>query len=475
MKSKEFNRRHFIGTVAAATVGVAASGRMSVLGKARTTAGKPALTNGINVKGEVLSPMEDENRYLSIFDKYTEHAGVRRERTEWSTGQSDFAETYRVCYSDDNGRHWGPWKDVYAKTFERIGPDGAHERTFHDYNADIYNPVHRHFVSVGLERIFAYGHDAAYGNYWGGQGISFSDHCYLCVRPAGSDVSTPYLIKFEEGNDYNPDNPIDEGYFYKNHAEFGKAWVMRNGDVIFAISPTVSTCCRILGIDAKELFPSAPHIHKGFIVGRGRWNGEQYDLTFSRPVVIGDLKSSRGVDEPTIAELNNGRIVVVFRGSNDQSKSWNSRIEPGTPGHKWYSYSDDGGKTFTEPVPWHFDNGEVIYSSATISYFLRASKNGKLYWIGNITDHHVKGNWPRFPLQIVEVDETYGTAKRDTLTVIDTRREGESDAVQLSNFSLLDDRETGDIECYLTKIGTLGGEGHRVYRGAAWKYCIQLD
>ena len=427
--------------------------------------------NPISIQSEILAPMQEENRCVGISEKYTDFDGFRRERTETTTAQSDFAETCRVCYSDDNGRTWGPWKDVYAETFERIGDKGQHERMFYDFNADIYNPVHRHYVSVGMERIFANGHEEAYRKYWSGE-VGFCDHSYLCVRKVGSDVSTPYLIKYEEGSEYDPANPLDENYFLKNNSYFGKPYVMKNGDVIFAVGPPVITCCRMLGIDAQEIFPSNPYVHHGLIIGRGRWNGEKYDLTFSRPVVISDLKSSRGVDEPLIAELNSGRILVVFRGSNVQTKNWNTRIEPGTPGHKWYCYSDDGGKTFTDPVPWHFDNGEVIYSSATISYFLRATKNGKLYWFGNITDHNVNGNYPRYPLQLVEIDETYGTAKRNTLTVIDTRREGESEFLQLSNFALLDDRETGDIECYLTKIGILGNT--QVWRAPAVRYKIYL-
>lgn len=473
MKSKEINRRRFIGTVAAATASVAASGFTPVSTITAKKADKTAFQDGsITVKGEIISPMQDENRYLTIYDRYTDAKGIRRERHELTTSQDDFNEGYRLGYSDDNGRTWGSWKDIYKETYERIGPNKEHERELYDFSADIYNPVHRHFVSIGMERIYAYGHEAAYRNLGRGEGISFSDHCFLCVRKEGSDVSTPYLIKYEDGGDYNPANPLDTEYFDKNSAYFSKAWVMKNGDVIFSLSVPVATCCRILGIDVKEVFPSYPQ--PGLIVGRGKWNGTHYDLTFSRPVVISDLKSSRGVNEPMTAELNGGRLLVVFRGSNVRSENWNTRIEPGTPGHKWYCYSDDGGKTFTDPVPWHFDNGEVIYSSATISFFLRAAKNGKLYWFGNITDHNVDGNWPRYPLQVVEVDEQYGTAKRETLTLIDTRREGESKFVQLSNFALLDDRETGDIELYLTKICTLGTESDRLWRGAAWKYWIRL-
>jgi hypothetical protein len=431
------------------------------------------VAGSVSVKGEILSPMQKENRIVHIWEKYTDYAGLRRERHETTTAQSDFTESHRVCYSDDNGRTWGHWKDIYAETYERIGSNKEHERAFYDFSADIYNPVHRHYVGVGMERIWANGHEKADSNFWRKGIREYADHSYLCVRKEGSDVSIPHLIKFEEGGEYNPADPLNEHYFSKNHAYFGKPWIMKNGDVIFAIGPLVSTCCRMLGLDAKDVFPSRPQCFHGLIVGCGKWNGEKYDLTFSRPVVISDLKSSRGVDEPLIAELNGGRILVLFRGGNMMSKTFNTRIEPGTPGHKWYCYSDDGGKNFTEPVPWHFDDGEVIYSSATFSTFLRASKNGKLYWTGNMTDHRINNNYPRYPLQMVEVDETYGTAKSGTVTVIDTRRENESEFVQLSNFKLLDDRETGDIECYLSKYGTLGNE--QVYRGAAWRYRIRLE
>ena len=467
------DRRHFIGRVSAAAAGIAALKFQPVFGSSEDRADQSSVSGEISVKGEILSPMQDENRYLTICDKYTDHTGLRRKRHELTYSDDDFNEKDRICYSNDNGRTWGPWEDVYHNTYERIGPNGEHERTCHEFTADIYNPVHHHYISIGMERIFAYGHKNALANYWSGK-EALSDHCYLCVRKEGTEVSIPHFIKFEEGGEYNPDNPLDENYFYKNLAYFSKPYVMKTGDIIFPITPTVSACCRLLDRDAKEIFPSAPHIMTGLIVVRGKWNGEKYDLTFSRPVIISDLKSSRGIDEPTIAELNSGRILVVFRGSNQQSSGWNSRIEPGTPGHKWYCYSDDGGKTFTEPVPWHFDNGEVIYSSATVSHFLRSAKNGKLYWFGNITGYPINGNSPRYPLQVVEVNETYGTAKRNTLTVIDTRREGESEYVQLSNFALLDDRETGDIECYLTKICTLGMEADRLWKGAAWKYRIQL-
>ena len=212
----------------------------------------------------------------------------------------------------------------------------------------------------------------------------------------------------------------------------------------------------------------------GLIVFRGRWNEaeKKYDLTPSKPAVISDLKSSRGVDEPTIIALKSGRIVVVFRGSNVMSEGWKTRIQKGTPSHKWYTFSDDGGKTFAEPVPWHYDNAEVFYSPASISQFLRSTKNGRAYWFGNITGPEAYGNSPRYPLVMAEIDEETGFLKRKTYTVIEDRDpETESEALQLSNFGLLEDRETKNIELYVTK---LGANREDKWRSDAYRYIIEV-
>ena len=65
-----------------------------------------------------------------------------------------------------------------------------------------------------------------------------------------------------------------------------------------------------------------------------------------------------------------------------------------------------------------------------------------------------------------------GNLIRDTLTVIDTKREGESDGVQLSNFTLFEDRETGEFELGLTKVGQQ--DGAPSYFCETWKYRIDV-
>ena len=58
---------------------------------------------------------------------------------------------------------------------------------------------------------------------------------------------------------------------------------------------------------------------------------------------------------------------------------------------------------------------------------------------------------PRYPLQIVEVDEETLTLKRDTLTTAIDREPDETPYVRFSNFFAYNDRETGHIRLVLKK------------------------
>ena len=283
------------------------------------------------------------------------------------------------------------------------------------------------------------------------------------------------LVKYEEGADFDDSDWARPSYADRNRAYAGcNLEVLPDGELVFPIGAAMKACCRILGLDVCDLFPSAPDVMSGLIVMRGRWSQARsaYELSASRPVVISDLKSSRGCDECIVLQLTTGRIVVVFRGSNVVSAGWRTRIQKGTPAHKWYTFSDDNGRTFSDPVPWHYDNGEVFYSPASISSFVRSRKTGKAYWFGNVTGPEAYGNAPRFPLVMAEVDDETGFLKREAITVIDDRNpETESDKLQLSNFAFVDDRETGNIELYLTK---LGANREDFWRSDAFRYTIEI-
>ena len=405
----------------------------------------------IALQQELYAPAPDKQttdirsqRYLHAVElKRLEHRSLHRE-ADWT--DADFERV-----SEDNGRTWEPWKDVRKKVYEAKGEDEI--LTWDGANTNqAYNPRYGHFVSISQRTTYLDGHEKAMARHWGGQ-IGTVNHCLLEVRKDGSDERDVELIKYEPGADYDPDNWRDPNYLDRNGACYGSNIdVLDNGEILFPMDANFLSCCRILGVDPKEIFPSCPHLTHGMIVARGTFNEARgnYDLTFSRPVVISDLKSSRGVNESTAMMLPGGRIVAVFRGSNMQSEARNTRIEPTAPGHKWYCWSDDGGQTFTDPVPWHYENREVFYSSSSRSNLLRSIKNGRIYWLGIICDHTANSNQPRYPFIIAEVGER-GQLIKDSVTTVDTRREGDSERLCVSDPAILQDRETGLIELYMNR------------------------
>ena len=88
--------------------------------------------------------------------------------------------------------------------------------------------------------------------------------------------------------------------------------------------------------------------------------------------------------------------------------------------------------------------------------------------------HLIDANQPRYPLQICEVDEENGNLIKDTLTVIDTIRDGQT-SIELSNFTLLENRETLELEVRLAKCnfnGKIQEEGN--WYSEAWEYFIEF-
>jgi len=85
------------------------------------------------------------------------------------------------------------------------------------------------------------------------------------------------------------------------------------------------------------------------------------------------------------------------------------------------------------------------------------------------------GSYPRYPLQICEVDAQYGYLLRDTLTTVDTRHGEESELLQLSNFSLFEDKITQNLVIMLSKIGIFASGGKKAASySETWKYEVVL-
>jgi hypothetical protein len=180
----------------------------------------------------------------------------------------------------------------------------------------------------------------------------------------------------------------------------------------------------------------------------GNWTDKgKLAFRLGEPLTLEPERSSRGLDENTVIELRDGRLAAVCRGDNSAF--------PDKPGYKWLSFSSDGGYTWSKPVPFPASEGEPIESGANGSALFRSMKNGRLYWLGNLALHgeRAKGNWPRSPLCLVEVQEEPFALRRDTIFVVDERGFNDSLRVQMSNFRFYQDRENGDLVIFLSRYG----------------------
>lgn len=173
----------------------------------------------------------------------------------------------------------------------------------------------------------------------------------------------------------------------------------------------------------------------------GTWKEDhRISWTVSEPIPADYTRTVRGLYEPTLAEMPDGRILCVMRGSNGLKNDPEYKL----PSHKWYCVSTDGGFHWSKPEPWHYSNGKDFFSPSSMSQILQHS-SGRYFWIGNISPANCQGNAPRWPLVLGEIDPESMMLIEESVITLDTKGEGDPEGLQLSNFFAFEDRETGDI------------------------------
>jgi hypothetical protein len=386
--------------------------------------------------------------------------GLRREETLSFMQSSDWHIMSLSRTSDDNGQTWSAWLPIPIETqtagkYTQSG--GASQRGTGQYDA-----VSGRLIKPVFQRIFQGAPEEALKTAWKGERRFWDHGFYQLSDDNGKTWGEAYQLKYEEGPDFDPKNWGNQEWLKTNEMYIGNAIVLKNGAVI--ISATVPVPYKNTE-DEKypAIFPN--NYREGCVAGAmcfiGKWDKvkQNYSWKKSNSIFLPRQVSSRGLVELDISELKNGHLLLIMRGS-DTSK---------TPGRKWFSVSKDGGYTWSDITDIRYDTGEQFYSPASIHKTIRSSKTGKLYWIGNISKEPPKGNYPRFPLYIVEVNEENPSFIKDTLTIIDNRDpKRDTQLVQLSNFALLENRETHDVEIYLTRLG----ENKITWSADACKYTL---
>jgi hypothetical protein len=195
----------------------------------------------------------------------------------------------------------------------------------------------------------------------------------------------------------------------------------------------------LLGDDGKLANPGGGWTYTDVVMIIGTWQKDGH-LTWEISRIEGDpARTTRGVIEPTLAEFSDGRLLCVMRGSNGGSKDPEWKL----PGTRWWCVSKDGGYKWTKPEPWTYEDGQPFFSPSSMSQLLKHS-SGRVFWIGNLCQENPRGNDPRYPLVIGQVDPQSLRLIRNTVLVVDDKKP-EEPGVNLSHFWGLEDRETGDI------------------------------
>lgn len=389
---------------------------------------------------------------------YTTPNGLELLATESYSSRSDLADIEVLRRSYDNGRTWSE-RIEHATMEERAG--GMWRR---HVATSCFHPQTNCFVSVWTEAVLP-SDDAM-------EGLNYHTLHYSVSKDGGRStlVREPVVVS---GAEFNVKHPMPGVVVGRNSFLIGDLTcvpiVLHDGTILqpFQITPVDE--------NGNLYNPGGGLKYRDSAVLRGtlRVDGK-ITWQVSQRVKGDPSRSTRGVLEPTIAPLADGRILMVMRGSND---TWPPKEDGDyAPGYKWFSLSNDDGRTWSEPQPWTDTEGRNFYSPSSCSQLVPHS-TGRLFWLGNVTPENPIGNGPRYPFVIAEVNCSTGLIIADSWTIVDTLNADDADTLQLSCFHAREDRETGDVILNLPRLFSRQpqpGQSHN-YHSDLWQFRIAVS
>lgn len=389
---------------------------------------------------------------------YTRNHGVDLLSVHMMLSRSDTFRNVVYRYSGDNGRTWSAPNEIWQvdRTTSRV----VHRRL---EKVGYLDPLTERFITVRIEAMLPDDNPLEGMRQW-------ALHYTVSEDGGRSRIVDEPVV--HSGTEYSADHPLPGVFRGRNCAMIGDytavPLTLNDGTIIVPIQLSP------LGRDGtyENFGGGLTYSHAGVL--RALWREDKrLDWELSTLVKVDPMKSTRGMIEPTIAQLPDGRMMMVMRGSNVKH-STAATAAPTMFGGKWIAWSQDNGRTWWEEAkPWTYTTGERFYSPSSCSQLLKHS-SGRIFWIGNISDKNPIGNAPRYPLVIAELDVKSGLLRKDTVGVIDDRGAGESEHLSLSNFHAREDRETGAIVVNMSRQGLSGTPSQRDYTGDAFLYTITI-
>ena len=362
---------------------------------------------------------------MMAFAFYTKRRGGDMVSLEERWSRSDTVDVAHVRRSTDHGRTWTRATEI--RTGERR-PAGMFRRHPHGGFVDREG----RYVEFSTEGVLPTDDPL--------EGLRQWNIYWRFSRDGGREFS-PWSQIIQSGDEFDSRHPFPGIWTGKNCVMLGdRTCVALNSPEGHILLPVQITP---LGPDVKLYNPRGAYTYTEAAVLIGTWQDKSVSWEMSDLVRADPSRSTRGMDEPTIEYLEDGRILMVLRGSNDRA--------PELPSYRWFSFSSNGGRQWSAPKPWTYDSGESFFSPSACSQLVRHS-SGRLFWLGNITPVNPRGNRPRYPFVIGEVDRRTGLLMRSTVRTIDTLQPGEDPVLSLSNFYARENRRTREIAIHMTRL-----------------------
>lgn len=377
------------------------------------------------VRREVFLRSPGKGIAVMAFAYYTRTRGGDMMSIEQRWSRSDTVDAAYYRYSTDYGRSWGAPVEVATGEKRPGGMWRKHPR------GGWVDPATGRFIEFWVEGTLPTDDPL--------EGLRQWNIFYTVSRGEPRQV-------VHKGAEFDERHPLPGVWTGKNCAMLGdntcRPLARPGGEILLPVEVSP------LGPDGALYNPGGGYTYHDAAVLHGRWKGDRLAWEMGELIRGDPERSTRGMVEPTIAELDGGRLLLVMRGSNDR--------RPERPSYRWVSYSTDGGWKWTRPEPWTYDRGEPFFSPSACSQLLRHS-SGRLYWLGNINQTNPKGNRPRYPFQIGEVDRAGGRLVRASVRLVDDLQPGEDPLLTLSNFYAREDRRTREICVHMTRLFALPG------------------
>lgn len=368
---------------------------------------------------------------------YTGMKGTSLLSVETRYSRSDTVDVAYYRTSTDNGRTWSRPRE--QKTSERR-PEGMlrrHPRT------GINEPTTGKFIEFFVQGVLPTDDPLEGMRRWN-----------IFYRVDGKDYQA-----IQQGKEFGPDHPFPGVYAGRSMVMLGDVsstpLVLKNGTILL---PAITTP---LTLEGKPYNPTGGYTYTDAVVLHARWKNGKLEWKSSEPVKGNPARSTRGMDEPTLAQLADGRLMMILRGSNDRT--------PDLPAYKWVCFSSDGGFHWSEPKPWTYTTGEPFFSPSASSQLVPHS-NGKLYWLGHISATNARGNRPRYPVYLGEVDQKSGLLLRESLIRVDDRQTDDDEILMLYSLCAREDREDHRINLNMSRLFAFPN----AWRGDALLYRITV-